>query len=125
VPLGRPLFVSVSGRDILPVRQLVKVDDAGTRVVIDVSLTDEMKKRWKADMFEITEALKASVRRDKLTDATADLIRGKAKFWENSGFHFSQNVSRKISHEEKAEVVESREPSTSTEDLQSTENSAK
>jgi len=139
VPLGRPLFVSISGRDILPVRKLVKVDDAGTRVAIDVSLTNESKKRWETDIFEITKTLKESsrrdkltelefaerqkesVRHDKLTDATVDLIREKAKFWENSGFHFSQNVLRKISHEEKTEVVESSEPANTAETVSSAE----
>lgn len=171
VPMNRPLFVSLSHRDIAPVNRIIKVANIGERVVLDVLLSDAVKKRWQKDLFEITEALKASARRDKmaeaelaerqkeserrdkildaeiaerqkasarrdkitdaeiahrdkmadaeiaerqkesarrdiLTGAEADLIRGKVKFWENSGFHFSQNVSRKILHEEKTETTE-------------------
>lgn len=153
VPMNRPLFVSLSHRDIEPVNRIIKVANIGERVVLDVLLSDAVKKRWQKDLFEITEALKASARRDKMADAEiaerqkasarrdkitdaeivhrdkmadaeiaerqkesarrdiltgaeADLIRGKAKFWENSGFHFSQNVSRKILHEEKTETTE-------------------
>lgn len=125
VPIGRPIFVSVEHRDILPIARVIKISKAGERVVLGVLLSDALKKRWAADALEITEALKASARQDKafdaalteaqkesaradkISDATAELIRGKAKFWENSGVRFTQNVSRKISHEEKTEINES------------------
>ena len=87
-------------------RRVVKIAKPGERVVIDVSLSDAARERWKRDLAEISAAVRNAENEDKLTDAAVELIRGKAKFWENSGVHFSNSVSREIKVEEKSALSE-------------------
>lgn len=106
LPLNRPVLISASHRDILPVRRVVKIAKPGERVVIGVSLSDAARERWKRDSAEISAAVRNAENEGKLTNAAVELIRGKAKFWENSGVRFSNSVSREIKVEEKSALSE-------------------
>lgn len=106
VPQNRPFAVSLTHHDLRPERRVLKVASAGEKIVIPVVLSDAARERFADDMLEISEAIKDEAREDALSDATVALIRGKAKFWENSGILFSQSVSRNITHEEKTAISE-------------------
>lgn len=87
-------------------RRVVKIAKPGERVVIGVSLSDAARERWKRDSAEISAAVRNAENEGKLTNAAVELIRGKAKFWENSGVRFSNSVSREIKVEEKSALSE-------------------
>lgn len=124
VPQGRPFAVRISHKDLRVEKRVVKVGSAGEKIVFALALNDTARERFQSDLKEISAALKreeraerAEARADKkldaeierervISDATAELIRGKAQFWANSGIHFTQSVSRNISHEEKTVYAE-------------------
>lgn len=107
VPQNRPFAVSVAHKDLRAEKRVVKVGAAGEKIVIAVAMSDAARERYTSDMKEITAALKreeraerAEARADKkldaeigrervISEATAELIRGKAQFWANSGFNFN------------------------------------
>ncbi len=115
LPIGVPLKVSVTHPSIRPLSQTYKIAKRGDSLTIYLTLNDDARKRWKNDLREmaaLTEQLKdAKSRREdaasarEISAATAALIRGKAKFWENSGMKIvsSANFSKKISQEIKSE----------------------
>lgn len=109
LPLNRPIFISAEHSGIVPVRRVVKITRPNERVVLAVSLSDSARERWKKDLEEISSLIGNAERADKLTDAGVELIRGKAKFWENSGVRFSQALSREVKVEEKSVFSEKSE----------------
>lgn len=107
LPLGRMLFVSASHRDIEPLNRTIKIEKAGEKIVLPLTLSKVARERWMKDL----EELSGIVAKQKLNAAEVSRIRAIAKFWENSGMKVSNNTTRKILHETKSEVRELEEAS--------------
>lgn len=107
LPLGRPLFVSATHRDIEPLNQTLKIGKDTKKIVLPLTLSKAARERWKKDLNEISDI----VAKQKLNAAEVARIHAIAKFWENSGMKISNNTTRKILHETKSEVRELEEAS--------------
>ncbi len=88
LPIGVPLNVSVSHPAIIPIERTYKIEKRGDSLTIFLTLNKEAHDRWERDLNEITaliEQLKDNDASRETKAADAEMVREKAKSWENSG----------------------------------------